>query len=113
MHAGAREMKRTKKSPFREWFLNDEPSPKIAEAHHREKQVISAQKAASARVAKAIKDAADNKVFDAAVAAEAQKLNREPAISQKFVDAVSPGLKERGFAASRDKIQASVHRLRN
>jgi hypothetical protein len=101
MHAGAREMKRTKKRPFdgREpWFLDDGPPRMTAAAilEARRGQSVSAPHTALMREQKAVNDAATRRVFDAAVAAEAKRLdNKTLAISAEFADAVGPGLKAR------------------
>jgi hypothetical protein len=53
-----------------------------------------------------------NKAFDAAVAAEAKRLDIDPAVSAEFVAAVSLGLKAQKFKAGREKIYSSVRRIR-
>jgi hypothetical protein len=54
------------------------------------------------RERKAAKEAATQPGFDAAVAAEAKRLNITVATSAKFASAVGPGLKKQGLEAGRD-----------
>lgn len=65
------------------------------------------------RERKAVKDANRYAIFDAAVKAEAKKLNKQPAASSKFAAAVEPGLKKQGFSAGREKVLNSVRRIKS
>ncbi len=75
------------------------------------KYFLARQKAKCGRDAKRIKDDKYKQVFDAAVAAEANELNKRPAVSSKFASAVRPGLEKQGFGAGRDKVLNSVRRI--
>jgi hypothetical protein len=57
--------------------------------------------------------AKQQKIFDDAVAAEAISKNKTLAVSTKFVEIVSPGLKKQGFKAGREKVLNSVRRLKS
>jgi hypothetical protein len=107
-------LKPWEEGPF---FLNDaRPTmPAVAAAKMTVEELRgedpSPKHAARMREQKAIKDAAAREVFDAAVAAEAKRLDRTLTRSTEFANAVGPGLKKQGFKAGRDTILNSVRRL--
>jgi hypothetical protein len=75
------------------------------------KYFLARQKAKCARDAKQIEDDKHKRAFDAAVAAEAKKLNIQPAVSAKFAKRVRPALEKLKFTAGREKVLNSVRRL--
>jgi hypothetical protein len=84
----------------------------IKEIQDKAVKKAAREQAELARDALAIKTAEEHVLFDAAVAAEAKRLHRNVSSSTQFVDAVTPGLKERGIVAGRSKILEAVKRLK-
>jgi hypothetical protein len=86
------------------WPLPDHDPPRTNEC----------SKMALMRMEKERKAAKKNALFDAAVDAEATRLGRKLAISEKFAEAVAPGLRACGLIKKDavKKIQASVRRLK-